>query len=96
MARPNWSRPLPRALSIVDDGKEFLRLTTAHADGARDFLNLAFRRNGCSSTRGRPSHQRLDTASAGRSIDDLPTALQMLLMLEGVEVPAEVTSSSGL
>ena len=37
MARPNWSRPLPRALSIVDDGKEFLRLTTL-AD-VRDFLN---------------------------------------------------------
>jgi hypothetical protein len=34
--RPNWSRPLPRPLVILDDGKEFLRLTTL-AD-VRDFL----------------------------------------------------------
>jgi hypothetical protein len=36
MPRPNWSRPLPRSLTILDDGKEFLRLTTL-AD-VRDFL----------------------------------------------------------
>lgn len=82
MARPNWSRPLPRALSIVDDGKEFLRLTTL-AD-VRDFLNRVPKERLQFDTWQAVS-QRLDTASAGGSIDDLPTALQMLLMLEGVE-----------
>jgi hypothetical protein len=29
LPRPNWSRPLlPRPLVILDDGKEFLRLST--------------------------------------------------------------------
>jgi hypothetical protein len=28
VSRPNWSRPLPQPLIILDDGKEFLRLTT--------------------------------------------------------------------
>jgi hypothetical protein len=34
--RPNWSRALPKPLIILDNGKEFLRLTTL-AD-VRDFL----------------------------------------------------------
>jgi hypothetical protein len=36
MPRPNWSRPLPRPLTILDNSREFLRLTTL-AD-VRDFL----------------------------------------------------------
>jgi hypothetical protein len=36
LPRPNWSRALPRPLDILDEGKEFLRLTTL-AD-VRDFL----------------------------------------------------------
>jgi hypothetical protein len=80
--RPNWSRPLPRALSLLDDGKEFLRLTTL--GDVRDFLKRIPKERLQFDTWQAVS-RRLDTASAGGSIDDLSTALQMLLMLEGVE-----------
>jgi hypothetical protein len=42
MPRPNWSRPLPRPLTILDNGKEFLRLTTL-ADVC-DFLKHILKR----------------------------------------------------
>lgn len=82
VTRSSWSRPLPRALTILDDGKEFLRLTTL-AD-VRDFLKRI------------PNERRqfetwqhveatLKQAAAGGDTKDLWAALQMVPMLEGVE-----------
>jgi hypothetical protein len=82
MHRSNWSRPLPRPLTILDDGKEFLRLTTL-AD-VRDFLKhipkerLQFDTWQCVKS-------ELDEASAGAYPKTVSVALQMVLMLENVE-----------
>jgi hypothetical protein len=79
---PHRSRLLPRPLCIMDEGKEFLRLTTL-AD-VRDFLKRV--------PKGRRQFEqwqtvakRLDAAAAGGGIDDLFIALQMAFQLERIE-----------
>ena len=82
MSRPNWSRALPRPLVILDDGKEFLRLTTL--TDLRDFIKRLPKDRQHFDT-WQVVKQRLDAAALGDSIDDLLISLQMVLSLEGVE-----------
>ncbi len=82
MTRSSWSRPLPRALTILDDGKEFLRLTTL-AD-VRDFLKRIPKERRQFET-WQHVEATLKQAAAGGDTKDLWAALQMVPMLEGVE-----------
>jgi hypothetical protein len=73
---------LPRALTILDNGKEFLRLATL--TDVRDFLKhipkerLQFETWQCVKS-------ELDEAAGGADPKSLSVALQMVLMLENVE-----------
>jgi hypothetical protein len=80
--RPNWSRPLPRSLIILDNGKEFLRLATL-AD-VRDFLKHIPKERRQFHT-WQHVKSELDKAAAGADPADVSVAVQMVLMLEGVE-----------
>jgi hypothetical protein len=82
MPRPKRSRPLPRPLIILDNGKEFLQLSTL-AD-VRDFLKRIPKERQQFDT-WQTVTRRLDAAAAGGSVDDLSIALQMVLQLERVE-----------
>ncbi len=77
--RPNWSRALPRPLSILDKGKEFLRLTTL-AD-VHDFLKPIPKERQQQDTLQAVA-RRLDDAAAGR---DVSIALQMTFQLERID-----------
>jgi hypothetical protein len=82
MPRPNRSRSLPRPLSIMDDGKEFVRLSTL-AD-VRDFLKRVPK-----ATRAKDTWQHvaaeLKKAAEGGDTTQVSIALQIALNLEGVE-----------
>jgi hypothetical protein len=86
-ARISNAHPLPRPLTILDDGKEFLRLTTL-AD-VRDFLGhipktcLQFDTWQCVKS-------ELDKAAAGDDPKGVSLALQMVLMLENVECRSDL------
>ena len=67
---------------ILDDGKEFLRLTTL-AD-VRAFLSHLPKERRQNET-WQVVVQRLEAAAAGGSVDDLSIALQMAFQLERVE-----------
>jgi hypothetical protein len=82
MPRPNWSRPLPRPLTILDNGKEFLQLTTL-AD-VRDFLKHIPKERRQLHT-WQHVKSELDKAAAGADTASVSVALQMVLMLENVE-----------
>ena len=82
MANPAWSRPLPRPLVILDDSKEFLRLTTL--GDVRDFLKHIPKERREFDT-WQTVTRRLEAAAAGSSVDDVSIALQMALQLERVE-----------
>ncbi|MGB6754634.1 MAG: hypothetical protein WBE71_19255 [Xanthobacteraceae bacterium] len=82
MPRPNWSRPLPRPLTILDDGKEFLRLTTL-AD-VLDFLKRIPKERRQFET-WQHVEAMLKQAAAGGDTTQVSVALQMVLQLEGVE-----------
>jgi hypothetical protein len=82
MPRPNWSRPLPRSLTILDNGKEFLRLATlAHVRKLLSHLPKASREK----STWQHVEAELDKAAAGADPADVSVALQMVLSLEGVE-----------
>ena len=85
MPRPNWSRALPRPLTILDDGKEFLRLTTL-AD-VRDFLKH-IPKDRLQFETWQSVKSALDEAAAGADPKSLAVALQMVLTLENVECRA--------
>jgi hypothetical protein len=82
LSRPNWSRSLPRPLSIVYNGKKFLRLTTL-AD-VRDFLGHIPKER-----RQRNTWQQVETelkkAEANGDTAQVSIALQMALQLERIE-----------
>jgi hypothetical protein len=82
MARPNRSRPLPRPIVILDDGKAFLRLSTI-AD-VRDFLKHIPKARREFST-WQHVEAELNKAAAGTDTTQLSIALQMVLVLENVE-----------
>jgi hypothetical protein len=72
VARPNWSNPLPRPLSILDNG---MRLSTL-AD-VRDFLKRLPKERRQFDT-WQVVARRLDAAAAGGNVDDVSIALQMV------------------
>ena len=82
MTRSSWSRALPRALTILDDGKEFLRLTTL-AD-VRDFLKHIPKERRQFDT-WQHVEAELEKAAAGGDATQVSIALRMVLMLESVE-----------
>jgi hypothetical protein len=82
MPRPDWSRPLPRPLTILDNGKEFLRLTTL--GDVRDFLKRIPKDRRQFDTWQHVAAE-LDKAAGGADTASLSIALQMVLMLENVE-----------
>jgi len=82
MPKPNWSRALPEPICILDDGKEFLRLTTL-AD-VRGFLKHLPRERRQSYT-WHVAVRRLEAAAVGSNVDDLLTALQIAFQLERIE-----------
>jgi hypothetical protein len=82
LPRPNWSRPLPRPLVILDGGKEFLRLTTLGA--ARDFLKRIPKERRQFDT-WQHVEAELKKAAAGGDATQVSVALRMVLMLENVE-----------
>jgi hypothetical protein len=86
LSRPIRSRTLPRPLSIMDDGKEFLRLSTL-AD-VRDFLKRVPK-----ATRAKDTWQHvaaeLKKAAAGGDTTQVSVALEVVLSLEGVEYRAK-------
>jgi len=77
--RTDRSRALPQPLSIVDDGKEFLRLTTLAA--VRDFLKHIPKDRRQFDTWQHVAAE-LDKAAAGGDTAQVLIALQMVLMLE--------------
>jgi hypothetical protein len=81
-AAPTGRVPLPRSLTILDNGKEFLRLT-ALAD-VRDFLKHIPKERRQFHTWQHVAAE-LDKAAAGADTASLSIALQMVLMLENVE-----------
>jgi hypothetical protein len=78
--RPDWSRKLPRPLYILDNGKEFLRLSTL-AD-VRDFLKHIPKERRQFST-WQHVEAELNKAAAGANPTQLSIALQMVFQLEG-------------
>lgn len=82
MIHSNWSRALPRSLSILDDGKEFLRLTT-FAD-VRDFLQHVPTERRQFDT-WRHLEVELRKAAAGADATQVSIALRTVLRLERVE-----------
>jgi hypothetical protein len=79
MPRPNWSRPLPRPLTIPD----VIDLVTL-ADVRTLLEHLP------NSARTRPTWQHVEAglkqAASGGDITELWASLQMILMLENIEV----------
>ena len=88
MARPNWSRKLPRPLVIPT----VLRLTTL-AD-----VRPVIERHLPSDRRDVPTwryvRQKLDEAARGGDAMDIAVAVQIALHLEGVECQLEVRSTA--
>jgi hypothetical protein len=82
LPHPNWSHALPRPLIILDDGKEFLRLTTL-AD-VRAFLKHLLKEQQQFDT-WQTIARRLSAAAAGGDIDDVSIALRMVFQSENVE-----------
>jgi hypothetical protein len=81
--RADWSRKLPRPLVILDNGKEFLRLSTL--EDVRTLIRRIPKDRRTAQTWVIVS-RRLDDAAVGRgSGDDVLIALQMAFQLERIE-----------
>jgi hypothetical protein len=81
LPRPNYSRSLSQPIVILDDDKEFLRLTTLGDVG--DFIKR-LPKDRQHFDAWQVVNQRLDAAAAGGSIEDLLIALQMAFRLEHI------------
>jgi hypothetical protein len=81
LPRPNWSRPLPRPLCIIDKGKEFLRLATL-ADVRELMHHLPAERRKLNTWRH--VAKQLAAAADGGDINEAVIALRLVLRLEQV------------
>ena len=83
MPHPNWSRPLPQPICILDNGKQFLRLSTL-ADVRTLIRRIPKDRR--TATAWLVVRRRLDDAADGRgSVDEVSVALRMAFQLERME-----------
>ncbi len=83
MPQPNWSRSLSEPLCILENGKEFLRLSTLAE--IRTFINR-FPKDRRTAHAWIVVTRRLDDAAIGRGgLDEVLIALQMAFQLEGIE-----------
>jgi hypothetical protein len=81
--RPDWSRPLPAALQILDGDKPILTLATV-GDVRELIVKRLPEESRQKSTLQYVAGIALDTANGAADGADLSVALRMVLMVEGI------------